>query len=73
MKDGKVYTYESVVDGSGEQFETGSSGKLYGKFTETVTTKKILEVKQIKALLFFKKSETYKAEDYYEIPLEVEK
>lgn len=65
MKDGKVYTYESVVDGSGEQFETGSSGKLYGKFTETVTTKKILEVKQIKALLFFKKSagdsETYKA------------
>ena len=64
MKDGKVYTYESVVDGSGEQFET-------------VTTKKILEVKQIKALLFFKKSagdsETYKAEDYYEIPLEVEK
>ena len=46
MKDGKVYTYESVVDGSGEQFETGSSGKLYGKFTETVTTKKILEVKQ---------------------------
>jgi hypothetical protein len=35
-----------------------------------------LEVKQIKALLFFKKSagdsETYKAEDYYEIPLEVE-
>lgn len=39
MKDGKVYTYESVVDGSGEQFETGSSGKLYGKFTETVTTK----------------------------------
>ena len=47
------------------------------KFTETVTTKKILEVKQIKALLFFKKSagdsETYKAEDYYEIPLEVEK
>ena len=45
MKDGKVYTYESVVDGSGEQFETGSSGKLYGKFTETVTTKKILEVK----------------------------
>lgn len=66
MKDGKVYTYESVVDGSGEQFETGSSGKLYGKFTETVTTKKILEVKQIKALLFFKKSagdsETYKAE-----------
>ena len=48
MKDGKVYTYESVVDGSGEQFETGSSGKLYGKFTETVTTKKILEVKQIK-------------------------
>ncbi|MFR8391161.1 sigma-70 family RNA polymerase sigma factor [Anaerobutyricum hallii] len=77
MKDGKVYTYESVVDGSGEQFETGSSSKLYGKFTETVTTKKILEVKQIKALLFFKKSagdsETYKAEDYYEIPLEVEK
>ena len=77
MKDGKVYTYESVVDGSGEQFETGSSGKPYGKFTETVTTKKILEVKQIKALLFFKKSagdsETYKAEDYYEIPLEVEK
>ena len=77
MKDGEVYTYESVVDGSGEQFETGSSGKLYGKFTETVTTKKILEVKQIKALLFFKKSagdsETYKAEDYYEIPLEVEK
>lgn len=77
MKDGKVYTYESVVDGSGEQFETGSSGKLYGKFTETVTTKKILEVKQIKALLFFKKSagdsETYKAEDYYEIPLDVEK
>lgn len=77
MKDGKVYTYESVIDGSGEQFETGSSGKLYGKFTETVTTKKILEVKQIKALLFFKKSagdsETYKAEDYYEIPLEVEK
>ena len=77
MKDGKVYTYESVVDGSGEQFETGSSGKLYGKFTETFTTKKILEVKQIKALLFFKKSagdnETYKAEDYYEIPLEVEK
>ena len=77
MKDGKVYTYESVVDGGGEQFETGSSGKLYGKFTEIVTTKKILEVKQIKALLFFKKSagdsETYKAEDYYEIPLEVEK
>ena len=77
IKDGKVYTYESVVDGSGEQFETGSSGKLYGKFTETVTTKKILEVKQIKALLFFKKSagdsETYKAEDYYEIPLDVEK
>ena len=77
MKDGKVYTYESVVDGSGEQFETGSSGKLYGKFTETVTTKKILDVKQIKALLFFKKSidddETYKAEDYYEIPLDVEK
>ena len=77
MKDGKVYTYESVVDGSGEQFETGSSGKLYGKFTETVTTKKILEVKQIKALLFFKKSagdsESYRAEDYYEIPLEVEK
>ena len=77
MKDGEVYTYESVVHGSGEQFETGSSGKLYGKFTETVTTKKILEVKQIKALLFFKKSagdsETYKAEDYYEIPLEVEK
>ena len=73
MKDGKVYTYESVVDGSGEQFETGSSGKLNGKFNETVTTKKILEVKQIKALLFFKKSagdsETYKAEDYYEIPL----
>ena len=68
MKDGKVYTYESVVDGSGEQFETG---------TETVTTKKILEVKQIKALLFFKKSagdsESYRAEDYYEIPLEVEK
>ncbi len=77
MKDGKVYTYESVVDGSGEQFETGSSGKLYGKFTETVTTKKILDVKQIKALLFFKKSidddETYKAEDYYEIPLDIEK
>ena len=52
-------------------------GKLYGKFTETVTTKKILDVKQIKALLFFKKStvddETYKAEHYYEIPLEVEK
>ena len=74
---GGCHTYESVVDGSGEQFETGSSGKLYGKFTETVTTKKILEVKQIKALLFFKKSagdsETYKAEDYYEIPLEVEK
>ena len=77
MKDGKVYTYESVVDGSGEQFETGSSGKLYGKFTETVTTKKILDVKQIKALLFFKKSagdsESYRAEDYYEIPLDVEK
>ena len=77
MKDGKVYTYESVVDGSGEQFETGNLGKLYGKFTETVTTKKILDVKQIKALLFFKKStvddETYKAEHYYEIPLEVEK
>ena len=61
MKDGKVYTYESVVDGSGEQFETGSSGKLYGKFTETVTTKSAGD------------SETYKAEDYYEIPLEVEK
>ena len=34
-------------------------------------------LKQIKALLFFKKSagdsETYKAEDYYEIPLDVEK
>ena len=35
------------------------------------------QLQQIKALLFFKKSagdsETYKAEDYYEIPLEVEK
>ena len=74
---GGFYEVSSNKDGSGEQFETGSSGKLYGKFTETVTTKKILEVKQIKALLFFKKSagdsETYKAEDYYEIPLEVEK
>ena len=74
-KDGSSNTVKE--DGSGEQFETGSSGKLYGKFTETVTTKKILEVKQIKALLFFKKSagdsETYKAEDYYEIPLDVEK
>ena len=77
MKDGKVYTYEGVVDGSGEQFETGNLGKLYGKFTETVTTKKILDVRQIKSLLFFKASagdsETYKAEDYYEIPLEIEK
>lgn len=77
MKDGKVYTYNSVVDGSDDKFETGNLGKLYGKYIETITTKKILDVKQIKALLFFKTSigddETYKAEDYYEIPLDVEK
>ena len=77
MKDGKVYTYNSVVDGSDDNFETGNLGKLYGKYIETVTTKKILDVKQIKALLFFKTSigddETYKAEDYYEIPLDIEK
>ena len=77
MKDGKVYTYESVVDGSGEQFETGSSGKLWKNLPKNSYNKRFWEVKQIKALLFFKKSagdsETYKAEDYYEIPLEVEK
>ena len=52
MKDGKVYTYESVVEGSGEQFETGSSGKLYGKiYRNSLTTKKrFLEVKTDKSI-----------------------
>ena len=74
MKNGKVYL-DSITSGGSCGFNI--IGEEYGKYTELITTNKILEVQQIKSLLFCKPSagdsESYRAEDYYEIPLNVEK
>lgn len=72
MKNGKVYL--GIADGGASEFQNDNK---YRTYKEVISTNQILDINQIESLLFFKKnldnSKAYKAENYYEIPLNIEK
>ena len=72
MKNGKVYL--GIADGGASEFQNDNK---YVTYKEVISTNQILDINQIESLLFFKKnldnSKAYKAENYYEIPLNIEK